>query len=243
MSDPAPDRELEAIRRQMIVFAREIKEIYEDERQRSRELEQALIELNEAYLATIKTLAFLVEAKDQGTRRHLDRTHRYGLGLARLVDPELAKRPEIGYGFLLHDIGKVSVPEHILHKEGPLTPEEWSVMKTHPMIGAEIVSPIQFLGDAVDIIRFHHERFDGAGYPGGLAGDDIPLPARIFAVVDAYDALTSDRPYRKAFPSERAVEEIARGSGTHFDPDIVEAFLILMEDGVPPEIPADAAAS
>lgn len=217
-------------RSQLLVFAREIKEIYQRERERSRELSTALDQLNEAYLSTMKTLAFLVEAKDVGTRMHLDRTNQYGLALARLIDPELAERPEIGYGFLLHDIGKIGISERILTKDGPLTGAEWAVMRTHPLIGAQVVAPMSFLGSAVEVIRCHHERFDGGGYPRGLAGDEIPLAARIFSVVDAFDAMTSDRPYRKALPVERAVDEIARSSGSQFDPEVVEAFLILMSN-------------
>lgn len=220
----------DAVRDQLLVFAEEIRHLYQEERTRSHELEKALEDLNEAYLSTMKTLAFLVEAKDVGTRMHLDRTHQYGLALARTIDPELGARPELGYGFLLHDIGKIGISERILNKKGPLTPSEWSVMKTHPLIGAQIVSQIRFLGDAVDVIRCHHERFDGGGYPRGLKEDEIPLSARIFSVVDAYDAMTSDRPYRRAMPVDQAVEQIVQGSGTHFDPEVVEAFLVMMDD-------------
>ncbi len=223
----------DGVRTQLLVFAQEIKEIYQQERRRSHELERVLEQLNEAYLSTMKTLAFLVEAKDVGTRLHLDRTSRYGLALARVVAPELAARPELGYGFLLHDIGKVGVSERILTKRGPLTPSEWAVMRTHPLIGAQVVAPMAFLGRATDVIRCHHERWDGLGYPRGLRGDEIPLGARIFSVVDAYDAMTSDRPYRRAISAVSAIEQIARGSGTQFDPDIVEAFLIMMGDRAP----------
>lgn len=191
---------------------------------------RVLRERDEAYLGTIQTLAFLVEAKDHDTRRHLERSYRYGLRLARMVAPELAANPQLGFGFLLHDIGKVGIPERILHKEGPLTPEEWVAMRAHPLIGARIVAPIRFLGPAVDVIRSHHEWFDGTGYPQGLRGEEIPLAARVFTVVDVFDAITTDRPYRSALPVERALDEIARGSGTHFDPEVVEAFLILMEE-------------
>jgi len=215
-------------RNQLLVFAREIKEIYQRERERTRELSTALDQLNDAYLSTMKTLAFLVEAKDVGTRMHLDRTNQYGLALARLIDPKLAELQEVGYGFLLHDIGKIGVSERILTKAGPLSESEWAVMRTHPLIGAQVVAPMSFLGRAVDVIRSHHERWDGGGYPRGLAGDAIPLPARIFSVVDAFDAMTSDRPYRRALHVEEAIEEIARSSGTQFDPEVVEAFLILM---------------
>jgi response regulator RpfG family c-di-GMP phosphodiesterase len=223
--------DLAQVRGQLLEFAKDIRELYRQERQRAHDLEDALAELNQSYLATMESLAFLVEAKDVGTRRHLDRTRSYALELTRLIDPDLAERPEIAHGFLLHDIGKVAIPERILMKAGPLYASEWQVMRSHPLVGAQIVSPIRFLGDAVDVIRFHHERHDGSGYPHGLRGDQIPLPARIFSVVDAFDAMTTDRPYRKAMSSDAAVDEIARCSGTHFNPEVVEAFLILIRSG------------
>lgn len=218
----------EHVRSQLVVFAREIREIYRKERERSAELRHALDQLDDAYLSTMKTLAFLVEAKDVGTRMHLDRTSQYGMALARLVAPDLAERPDLEWGFLLHDIGKIGISERILNKAGPLTPSEWSVMKTHPLIGAQVVAPMAFLGRASDVIRSHHERWDGRGYPRGLRGEEIPLAARIFSVVDAFDAMTSDRPYRRALPVTDAVDEISSSSGAQFDPDVVEAFLILM---------------
>lgn len=218
------------IREQLLVFAKELKHLYREERERSAELERAYGELTETYSATIKTLAFVVEAKDASTRRHLDRTQVYGLQLANIIDPDLIRDPEVGFGFLLHDIGKVGIPETILGKPGPLTDDEWSVMRTHPVIGAQIVEPMRFLGEAVQIIRCHHERFDGQGYPGGIGGDDIPLAARIFAVVDSFDAMTSDRPYREALPVDRAMEELARGKGSQFDPLVVETFICLVAE-------------
>jgi ribonuclease P protein subunit RPR2 len=230
VSEETPaDSELAAARRQLVVFAEEIKEIYRRERQRTRELEQALQELNDTYLDTMKTLAFLVEAKDVGTRTHLDRAHSYGMALVRMVAPDLARRPQIGYGFLLHDIGKIGISERILNKPGPLTMAEWSVMQTHPVIGTQIVAPMRFLGEAVEVIAHHHEKFDGTGYPRGLTGPDIPLAARIFAIVDAFDAMTTDRPYRASMAVDEALEEIVRCSGHHFDPDVVEAFLLFMD--------------
>ena len=217
------------VQSQLLVFARDLREAHRRERDRAHELEDALEQLNDAYLSTMKTLAFLVEAKDATTRTHLDRTSQYGMALARLVSPELAERPDLRWGFLLHDIGKIGIPESILNKEGPLTEAEWAVMKTHPLLGAQVLAPMSFLGRATEVIRCHHERWDGAGYPRGLAREEIPLAARIFSVVDAFDAMTSDRPYRRAMPLERAVEEIAANSGSQFDPDVVEAFLILVE--------------
>jgi ribonuclease P protein subunit RPR2 len=222
--------ELQAARRQLVVFADEIKEIYRREQQRTRELERALQELNDTYLDTMKTLAFLVEAKDVGTRTHLDRAHTYGMALAWLMAPELARQPQIGYGFLLHDIGKIGISETILNKPAPLSSSERSVMQTHPVIGTQIVAPMRFLGDAVEVIAHHHEKFDGSGYPRGLKGMDIPLAARIFSIVDAFDAMISDRPYRRAMHVDEAMDEIVRCSGRHFDPDVVEAFLLLMEE-------------
>jgi ribonuclease P protein subunit RPR2 len=218
------DPELPAVHEQLIVFAREIGELYRLERARSAELQEALTRLQETYFATMKSLAQVIEAKDRTTRGHLDRTQGYGLALAARIEPSLATE-ELGYGFFLHDIGKVGIPEHILCKQGPLSPAEWEIMKTHPIVGAQIVAPITFLGDAVDLVRHHHERFDGSGYPDGLRGEAIPLPARIFAVADAFDAMTSDRPYRDAMATERAAAEIERAAGTQFDPEVVREFV------------------
>jgi ribonuclease P protein subunit RPR2 len=222
--------DLSTVHAQLIVFARELSEMFYLERERSQELEGALRNLQDTYVATMKTLAQVVEAKDRTTRGHLDRTHFLGVELARRVDPELAKRPEVGYGFFLHDIGKVGIPEDILRKNGSLSDPEWSVMREHPVIGAEIVAPMQFLGDAVDVIRHHHERFDGSGYPSRMKGAEIPLAARIFSVADSFDAMTSDRPYRDAMASERAMEELREGAGSQFDPDVVDVFLNLVEE-------------
>jgi HD-GYP domain-containing protein (c-di-GMP phosphodiesterase class II) len=236
------NHDAEAVRGQLLAFAEDIRELYREERKRARDLERALEELNESYLSTMETLAILVETKDVGTRQHLDRTREYALALTRTIDPTLAERPETAHGFLLHDIGKVGIPDRILGKRGPLTRPEWAIMRTHPIVGAQIVTPIRFLGDAVDVIRYHHERFDGTGYPHGLAGKQIPLLARIFSVVDAYDAIITDRPYRKAQSREWAIDEIVSSSGTHFDPEVVEAFLILMEDEVLPTFDGHTAA-
>lgn len=235
------DPEMPAVHDQLIVFARELGGLYRLERSRSAELERALESLQQTYLATMTSLAQVIEAKDRTTRGHLDRTQAYGLALARRIDPGLPEAPTLGYGFFLHDIGKVGIPEQILCKEGPLTGDEWEVMRTHPMIGAQIVEPIAFLSDAVDLIRHHHERFDGSGYPDRLAGEDIPLPARIFSVADSFDAMTSDRPYRGALAVDLALDEIRGGSGTQFDPEVVKEFVQMIEQG-PGEDEAFAAA-
>lgn len=231
------DPELPAVHEQLIVFARELGDLYRLERTRSAELERVLASLQDNYIATMKSLAQVIEAKDLTTRGHLDRTQTYGLALARRIDPALATA-ELGYGFFLHDIGKVGIPEHILCKRGPLSEDEWDVMRTHPVVGAQIVAPITFLGEAVDLVRHHHERFDGDGYPDGLRGEEIPLPARVFAVADSFDAMTSDRPYRGAMGIERALLEIEGGAGTQFDPDVVHVFVEMIGED-PPSPSAD----
>jgi HD-GYP domain-containing protein (c-di-GMP phosphodiesterase class II) len=216
--------QLAAAEQQLLVFAREINQLYQAERARAAELQRALDRLRESYLDMIKTLAFVVEAKDPGTRAHLERTHDYAVALAEVVDPELAADERLRYGFLLHDVGKIGVPEAVLNKPGPLDEEEWEVMRTHPLLGEQMVAGIKSLGHAVAVIRSHHERWDGDGYPHGLAGEAIPVGARIFAVADAFDAMTSNRPYRRALPFERAFQEIVDGAGSQFDPTMVEAF-------------------
>ena len=231
------DPELPAVHDQLIVFARELGELYRLERTRSAELERVLASLRDTYIATMKSLAQVIEAKDLTTRGHLDRTQTYGLALAQRVDPALATE-EFGYGFFLHDIGKVGIPEQILCKRGPLSADEWEVMRTHPLVGAQIVAPIAFLEGAVDLVRHHHERFDGSGYPDGLKGEEIPLVARVFSVADSFDAMTSDRPYRGAMGIERALVEIEGGAGSQFDPEIVRIFVQMMHED-PPDLPDD----
>jgi response regulator RpfG family c-di-GMP phosphodiesterase len=235
MHDGLGDPELPAVQQQLIVFARELGELYRLERQRSTELELVLDNLRQSYIGTMRSLAEVIEAKDMTTHGHLRRTKVYGLHLTRRIRPELAEVPALGDGFFLHDIGKVGIPEHILCKPGPLDGDEWDVMRNHPLIGAQIVEPIVLLADAVDLIRHHHERFDGAGYPDGLRGEAIPLEARIFAVADSFDAMTSTRPYRGAMGLDRALEEIRSGAGTQFDPEVVREFVALLDD--PPDDP------
>lgn len=217
--------ELERAKAQLLVIGRDLGEVYRRERKQALKLDEAFDELRQTYLSVVETLAFLVEARDECTRNHLERCREYGLALAGIVSPSLVT-PPLEYGFLLHDVGKVGIPEAILSKPTPLTAEELRVMRTHPIVGITVVAPLKrFLGEtALAVIRHHHERFDGEGYPDRLKGHEIPIEARIFSVVDAFDAMTSDRPYRKALSFEEAMHRLRSGSGTQFDPDVVAAF-------------------
>lgn len=230
-AEPALDykAELERTQQQLLVFAREMRNIYMRTRRQSQEQKQLMEELNETYLSTVQTLAFVVEAKDEYTAYHLERCKEYATALAEKIDPSLAT-PEVQYGYLLHDVGKIGVPEAILSKPGPLTAEEMRVMQTHPLIGVQIVSHMRSLDErALQVIRNHHERFDGKGYPDALEAEDIPLAARVFTVVDSFDAMTTDRPYRRALSFDQALERLRSGAGSQFDPMVVDAFIALME--------------
>jgi len=229
---PPPLMDNADVREQLLAFARDVNRIYHQERARSEQLETALRELEESYFATVKTLAFVVEARDAHTRSHLSRAHDYAVALAQRVRPELADDKVFRYGFLLHDIGKVGIPDHILRKPSPLTREEWEVMQTHPILGGQMLAPIRFLQRAIPIVECHHERWDGNGYPRGLKGEESPIAARIFSVVDTFDAMTSDRPYRRALSVDEAVSEILRAGGTQLDPAVAEAFADLCADRV-----------
>jgi HD-GYP domain-containing protein (c-di-GMP phosphodiesterase class II) len=210
---------------QLRAYAEAVRESYIKGLQRAEQLKQN-------YLATVLTLASAVEAKDDYTGGHIHRVHDLGLLLARAIVPHEADDPHLAYGFLLHDIGKLAVPDAVLNKPGKLDDQEWELMRGHPEAGVRILAPIPFLGRALDVVRHHHERWDGNGYPDGLAGEDIPRWARIFAVVDAVDAITSDRPYRAGMPLRVALEEIEKGAGAQFEPACVEAFLRLDRDHV-----------
>jgi len=226
--DEIPEPET-PLKEQLLAFARELSDLHRLERRRSAELEHAYEELQGTHEATIRTLALMVEAKDPNTRGHMERAQAFGLELARCIDPRITADPEVGFGFLLHDVGKVGIPESILGKPGPLNKGEWEVVRRHPVLGAQLVEPMRFLGEAIEVIRCHHERFDGNGYPVGLKGKEIPVTARIFSVVDSFDAMTSDRPYRRALTLEHALDELRRGRGTQFDPEVVDIFLVLVE--------------
>jgi len=191
---------------------------------KNHDLNTALERLYVNYRATLRGLAFALEARDNETRGHSDRVVAYCLRLGkelRLRDEEMVA---LECGALLHDLGKIGVPDNILFKPGPLTDDEWVLMRRHVEHGAKILSGIEFLSDAAKVVSQHHEKYDGSGYLRGLAGNDIYIGARVFAVADAIDAFTSDRPYRAARPFEAVGEELHGCSGTHFDPAVVNAF-------------------
>lgn len=179
-------------------------------------------------VATIEALAAAVEARDASTARHLDRVTGLAMRCIQAIDPETPHMEELSYGFMLHDVGKIGIPDAILNKPGPLDEEEWSVMRGHPELGVRIVDPVGFSETTTEVILCHHERWDGSGYPNHLKGDEIPQAARVFAVADAYDAITSDRPYRAALPPDVAIGEIKQSAGRTFDPDVVDLFVGLM---------------
>ena len=188
-------------------------------------LPSGLQPLSQSERATLTALHGLIAARDLGTGTHSERVWVYAEAIARAYGISEAELRDIEHGVILHDIGKIGIPDSILLKPGPLSPDEWKVMRTHPEVGRGLIQDIPFLAGAVPIVYHHHERWDGNGYPEGLRGDGIPLSCRIFAVADALDAMTFDRPYSRAVSLEAAREEIARCRGTHFDPAVVSTFL------------------
>ena len=189
------------------------------------DLQRSNTGLTSAYDATIEGWSRAMDLRDKETEGHTLRVTDLTLALARAMNISESQLTNIRRGALLHDIGKMGVPDSILLKPGELTSEEWEIMRRHPIYAYEMLTPIAYLKTALDIPFSHHEKWDGTGYPRGLKGEQIPLAARIFAVVDVWDALTSDRPYRPAWIKEQALEHIREQSGSHFDPQVVDAFL------------------
>jgi ribonuclease P protein subunit RPR2 len=205
---------------QLLIYARDLSRVLEVERGQRRLLQHA-------YRQTVTALADALEAKDRSTGLHGRRVQRYGLELAAAYDESLVADPSLEFGFLLHDVGKIGIPETILGKPGPLDESERRLMQRHPLLGVEILDGIPLLeGAGLEVVRSHHERWDGTGYPDGLAGEEIPVAARIFALADALDAITTDRPYRKRLSWDTAIDEILVNSNTQFDPGVVAAFAL-----------------
>ena len=203
---------------QLLTYARDLSRLLEVERAQRRLLQSA-------YRQTATALADALEAKDPVTGLHALRVQRYALELTEAVEPSLLDDSSLEYGFLLHDVGKIGIPDSILLKEGPLTDAERAVMERHTLVGAQMLSDVALLqGEGLRVVRSHHERWDGTGYPDGLVRSQIPLGARIFALVDALDAMTSERPYRSPLSWERAAGEILKQEGGQFDPRVAEAF-------------------
>jgi ribonuclease P protein subunit RPR2 len=213
---------------QMLKYAEELRETYAEERVQRARAEAALASLQDAYRVTVRALATALECRDDESAGHAERVSELALRLTELVAPELLADPELEYGFLLHDLGKIGVPDAILLKPGPLDPFELAQMRRHPELGARILDGVPYLGGvAKDVVLAHHERWDGRGYPSGLSGLEIPHAARIFAVVDTFDAITNDRPYRRAQSAEVALSALREAAGTQLEPAVVDAFASL----------------
>lgn len=209
----------EAGSEQLLLYARDLGRLVEIERMQRKVVQ-------DAYRETVIALANALEVKDMPTRVHSVRVRDYAVQLTAAIEPRLLADPSLEYGFLLHDVGKLGVPEEVLAKPGALTPEELELMREHTVIGADILAEVTFLrGEGIKVIRSHHERWDGTGYPDHLVGTAIPLSARIFAVADAVDAMTGERPYREPASWDAATNEIVSERGRQFDPDVVDAFM------------------
>jgi putative nucleotidyltransferase with HDIG domain len=188
-------------------------------------------QLRETYDGTLEALVSALDARDRETKGHSLRVAKYMMEIACQmgIPRDTPEWVDMQRGALLHDVGKIGVSDSILHKPGPLSDDEWVDMRRHPKIGHDMLKDISFLSGAATIVLAHHERFDGKGYPGGLAADEIPLGARIFVLADTFDAMTSDRPYRRALSAEASRAEIIRCSGTQFDPMCVHGFLLAFD--------------
>jgi putative two-component system response regulator len=209
---------------QLMAYAKDLRRSYEDERARRQELQAA-------YLATLKVLAAAIETRDPYTGGHAERVATYSVAIGRELGWDAERLATLELGAALHDVGKIGIPDQVLRKPGPLDAEEWKQMRQHPAMGARMLQHVPFLHGAAICTLRHHERFDGQGYPDGLAGEAIPEDARVVAIADAFDAMTTDRPCRRALSTAIAIAEIERGAGTQFDPTGVAAFLRAVRSG------------
>jgi putative nucleotidyltransferase with HDIG domain len=191
----------------------------------SQTLQRSLVELTVAFDSTVEAFSRALEMREGEPIGHTHQVTEITVSLAKALGVSIPDQPHIRRGALLHDIGKMGVPESILKKEGELTKEEWAIIRLHPQYAYDLLFPIVMLHPAIDIPYYHHERWDGNGYPNGLKGEKIPLAARIFTVVDVWDALISDRPHRKAWPEAQALAYLKEQAGKQFDPAIVSIFL------------------
>jgi len=208
-----------------------LKEI-DDNEMLNMELEAVMQENDRIYFETIKSLNMAIEAKDHYTAGHCDRVTEYALAIADMIGLGNKEKTRLIYGATVHDIGKIGIPGTLLNKTDRLTDEEFDKIKSHPEKGKNILENIHFLEDSIPVVYQHHERYDGKGYPQGLKGDEIDLLARIVAIADTFDAMTSDRAYRKALSYEIAEQELLRNKGTQFDPELVDAFILALNQGI-----------
>jgi HD-GYP domain-containing protein (c-di-GMP phosphodiesterase class II) len=216
---------------QAFKYAQELRVLHAAERKQRRAAEETLEQLEQSYFLTVRALARALELRDDETGGHAERVTQLALQLTKRAAPELAAEPQLEYGFLLHDIGKIGVRDQVLRKPGPLDADELEEMRSHTVLGEQMIDGIPYLsGVAREVVASHHERWDGRGYPRGLKGAEIPLGARIFAVVDAFDAMTNDRPYRKAMSFEEAIAEIVGNVGRQFEPELAHAFVELARE-------------
>ncbi|MDP8927744.1 MAG: HD domain-containing protein [Actinomycetota bacterium] len=214
---PRLEEPLVALRDQLLAYARDLRVALADSRAATEELSRTQLE-------TVAALAAAIDVRDEVTGGHVYRVANYGLVLAEQLAPPLASDPQLVYGFLLHDIGKLGVPDRVLLKKGPLDPDERALMRAHVEHGVRFVQQVTFLRPALEVVATHHEAWDGSGYPRGLKGEEIPFVTRLFTVCDAFDAMVHDRPYRKAMPPEAALAELRRTAGAQFDPVVVASF-------------------
>ena len=203
-----------------------------------------VVQLQQAYETSLTVLANAIEVRDQYTRGHVERVMGYAFAIAENLKDFHVDHDQLRYGAMLHDIGKIHIRETTLCKPDPLSSAEWSEIQLHPHTGAEMIKDIPYLSPAVPVVRYHHERWDGSGYPEGLRGEDIPLVARIVSVADGFDAMTTNRPYSQARSLPEAQQEIIKDSGSRYDPFVIEAFMKAWDAGYiqeiasrPPELP------
>ncbi|HEY7061589.1 MAG TPA: HD-GYP domain-containing protein [Chloroflexota bacterium] len=209
---------LQRAEQQQLAYARDLRRAFESERARRAEVQ-------EAYVTTVKVLAAAIETRDPYTGGHVERVAAYSVAIGCELGWEAERLTTLEMGAALHDVGKIGIPDAVLRKPGRLDDAEWAQMRQHPAMGARLLEQVPFLAASVGCALRHHERIDGQGYPDGLLGPDIPIEARVVAVADTFDAMTTDRPYRKGLPGSAALAEIERCAGTQFDPEVVAAFL------------------
>jgi response regulator RpfG family c-di-GMP phosphodiesterase len=220
--------------------ASEMRQLQEDKIAYQNTLEERVAKATQALhnqvVQTVSSFILAIEAKDRYTQGHSKRVAGYSTLMAKKLGLTQEEQSNLLYAAQLHDIGKIVISEQLLNKQGKLNMVEYEVIKTHPRKGVKILEPLQFLGHLLPAVEFHHEWYDGSGYPDGLAQDEIPLPARIIAVCDTFDAMTSDRSYRKPLPLKVALQEIREGAGSQFDPHIVTAFIDVFTESIEPQM-------